>query len=151
VPFWLLPAEGARPTWWQEAGAGAALAAGMALEACLWAVLGVGALLGPLLVVEDCSFVQALGRWGRLLLGNLGRVFLFEALAVGVGLALALPCAVLLVPLWLLYIDPRLALAALCARGLLAGMAAALQLVYLLVANVFLYLHLRFATSGRRR
>jgi hypothetical protein len=149
-PYWILPEDAADVTWWRVAAAGAALAAGMALEVCMWAVLGVSALLGPLLVVEGCSAPQGLWQWVRLLLDHLGRVFLFEALALCVGLAMTLPCAALLVPLRWLSVDPRLELAAVSARNLLLGLAGALLLAYVIVANVFIYLHLRYAARTTR-
>jgi hypothetical protein len=149
LPFWILPEPGVPGNWAVEAGAGAVLAAGIALEVGLWAILGVSGLVAPLLVVENCPIGTGLFRWGALLREHLGRVFLFEALALGIGLLLAVPCAALLVPLFWLYVDPRLALAFTCARNLLAGMAGGLFLAYVLVANVFIYLHLRYATARR--
>lgn len=148
-PIWLLPADGGDVSWWREAAAGAALAAGIALEVCLWAVLGVSGLLGPLLVVEGCSAVRGIREWIELVLGHLGRVFLFEALALCIGLAMTLPCAALLIPLHWIYVDSHLELAAVCTRNLLAGLAGALLLAYMIVANVFIYLHLRYATGAR--
>jgi hypothetical protein len=150
-PFWILPEYGADVSWWRESAAGAALAAGMALEVCMWAVLGVSALIGPLLVVEGCSAARGLWEWIQLLMQHLGRVFLFEALALCVGLAMTLPCAALLVPLGWLHIDPRLDLAAICARNLLLGLASALLVAYMIVANVFIYLHLRYAAVPMRK
>ncbi len=149
LPFWILPDPATPGSWAVEAGAGAVLAAGLALEVGLWAILGLSGLVAPLLVVEDCPIGTGLFRWIALLREHLGRVFLFEALALGIGLVLAVPCAALLVPLIWLPVDPRLALAFTCARNLLAGMAGGLLLAYVLVANVFIYLHLRYATSRR--
>ncbi len=149
LPFWLLPAPEAMGSWAPEAAAGAVLAAGVALEVGLWAILGVSGLIAPLVVVEDCPIGSGLFRWIALLREHLGRVFLFEALALGIGLILAIPCVALLAPLIWMYVDPRLALAFVCARNLLAGLAGGLFLSYVLVANVFIYLHLRYAVARR--
>ncbi len=150
LPFWILPNPELPWAWAGEAAAGAVLAAGLALEVALWAILVSSGLLAPLLVVEECSLVTAVGRWALLLREHLGRAFLFEALALGIGIGLALPCAALLVPLQSLYVDPRLALAFICARNLLAGLAAGLLLAYVMVANVFIYLHLHYSIVPRR-
>jgi hypothetical protein len=150
LPFWVLPSPDASWALAGDAAAGAVLAAGMAFEVGLWAVLGVSGLLAPLLVVEDCTVARALWSWLRLLRDHLGKVFLFEALALGAGLVITVPCAVLLLPLLNLHVDARLALAYICARNLLAGLAGALLLAYVMVANVFIYLHLRYATTVRR-
>jgi hypothetical protein len=150
LPFWILPDQDRSWAWLGEAAAGAALAAGLALEVGLWAILVVSGLLAPLLVVEECPIGTGVIRWIALVRQHLGRVFLFEAMALGIGIILALPCAALLVPLHWLYVDPRLELAFVCARNLLAGLAVGLLLAYVMVANVFTYLHLRYSTSPRR-
>jgi hypothetical protein len=149
LPFWILTDPESSGAWASQAAAGAVLAAGMVLEVGVWAVLGVSGLVAPLLVVEDCPIRTGLFRWVALLREHLGRVFLFEALALGIGLVLAVPCAALLVPLNWLYVDPRLALAFICVRNLLAGLVVGLLLAYVLVANVFIYLHLRYATARK--
>jgi hypothetical protein len=152
LPYWLLPGgnEGVE-SWARDAAAGSALAAGMAFEVGLWAVLGVAGLLAPLLVIEECSVTEALGQWLGLLREHLGRVFLFEALALGVGLGVAVPGAVLLLPLHNLFIPGSLSLAGQCAWNLLCGLAVAPFMGYVIVANVFIYLHLRYALAPQRR
>jgi hypothetical protein len=160
APFWILPEAEGGWSWAATAAAGAALAAGMALEVVLWAILGVSGLLAPLLVVEQVPVATALSRWLGMIRQHLGRLFLFEAMALVIGLAVALPCAALLLPLLGvgndshvllpgLYVEPRLALAYTVARNLLAGLAGALLLAYVVVANVFIYLHLRYAIGAR--
>lgn len=148
LPIWALPEGDASLAWLREAAAGSLLAAGMAVEVALYAVLGVGALLAPLMVVEQCSVGRALVQWVVLLRQHLGRVFLFEALVLGAGLAM--PFAALLVPLTGMFVEPRLALAAVCARNLLAGLVGGLLLAYVLVANVFVYLNIRYSGAARR-
>jgi hypothetical protein len=160
IPSWLVPPPDALLGWLWQAAAGAALAAGMAFEVALWAILGVSLLLPSLLVVEKCSIVSALRQWLALIREHLGRLFLFEALATAAGLLVSLPFAVLLLPvtpmsvdlqlpLPPMYVHPQLSLAALCARNLLAGLAGALFMAYLIVANTFIYLHLRYHSTSR--
>ncbi len=134
----------------RQAVPGAVLAAAMAFEFALWAVLATTALLPPLLVVEGTSIPGAIVQWVVLLRQNLGRVFLFEWLAIGTAIVLTLPFAGLLAPLNWMYVPEPLALAWICARNLLAGLVGALFLAYVIVANVFIYLHLRY-TLGRKR
>jgi hypothetical protein len=151
LPFWLLPEPDAPVAWVREAIAAAVLAAGMAFEVGLWAVLCTSGLLAPLLVVEDCSIVRGIGQWLALLRAHLGRVFLFEGLAVAIAIVLTLPFAALLVPLGLISEPPEhLALAWTCARYLLAGLVGGLFLAYVIVANVFIYLHLRYTVAPRK-
>jgi hypothetical protein len=151
IPFWLVPpSEEPSLAWLWQAAAGAALAAGMAFEVGLWAVLGVSPLLASLLVVEKCSVFSALRQWLALIGKHLARLFLFEALATATGLLLMVPFVVLLLPLRTMFVDPQLTLAFVCARNLLGGLAGALLVAYLIVANVFIYLHLRYHSASRR-
>jgi hypothetical protein len=150
LPVWLLPDLDSPGAWLREAIPGAVLAAAMAFEVALWAVLCTASLLAPLLVVEECSIVRGIWQWLALLRAHLGRVFLFEGLAVAIAIVLTLPFAALLIPLWLMYVPERLALAGDCARNLLAGIVGGLFLAYILVANVFIYLHIRYTLRKRK-
>ncbi len=147
APGWLLN----QPTVGEALAAGAA-AVGMILEVILWPVVGFALLLPPILVVEDCSVVRALAVWLRLLKTDLGRVFLYEALALGLGLVATLLLALPWLALVAYTPDGRLATAAMFTRSVLAGLAAAPLLCYLMVANVFVYLNLQYesARTGRR-
>ena len=135
-----------------DAVAAAVLAAsGMLLQVVLWPVFIVALLLPPILVVENCSVGAALSQWLRLLRLDLGRVFLYEALALGLGLAATL---LLALPWFALFsYQPQLELqpAVRFTRMVLAGLALAPLLAYLVVANVFIYINLRYesAPSGR--
>jgi hypothetical protein len=150
IPFWLVPPDDTPFSSFRQAAAGATLAAGMAFEVGLWAVIGVSPLVAPLLVVEKCSLLEALRQWLRLIREHLGRLFLFEALATAAALFVSVPFAVLLLPVTWMYVEPHLTLAALCARNLLGGLAGALFMAYLIVANTFIYLHLRYHSTTRK-
>ena len=136
--------------------AAAALAAvGMIVELVLWPIVSFALLLPPIRVVEDCSIGKALILWLRLLREDIGRVFLYEALALGLGLAATL----LLALPWLALFAyepvefPQLLPAITFTRTVLAGLALAPLLAYLMVANVFIYINLRYerAPAGRRQ
>jgi hypothetical protein len=135
------------------AAAAAALAAGgMLFQIVLWPVFVVALLLPPILVVENCSVGTALGQWLRLLRVDLGRVFLYEALALGLGLAATLLLALPWLALVTYQPQPELQPAVRFTRMVLAGLALAPLLAYLVVANVFIYINLRYesAPAGRR-
>src|SRR5437667_396694 len=62
--------------------AGWATVAGLVLEVILWPILGLALLLGPIVVVAECSVAAALRQWYGLLRRHLSRVLLYEALAI---------------------------------------------------------------------
>jgi hypothetical protein len=113
------------------------------LEVALWVMLGLSLLLGPVLIVEECSVGAALRQWGGLLRRHLGRVLMYEYLALVLAALAALP---LLIPVELatLILGPEVAAAAYEAVWLLRGLALTPGVAYLLVANVFIYLALRY-------
>jgi hypothetical protein len=151
LPGWLL--DGAELSW--SAGAREALAmsasvGGLLLEVALWPLAVLGLLLAPILIIEECSVFAAARQWVGLLRKHWGRLFLYEALAVAVGglvtVALALP---LIVASQGVATDERLALAVGLVLRPLWGLALAPLLVYLTVANVFIYLNLRYPGAHR--
>jgi hypothetical protein len=154
LPGWLMRDETA--AW--GAGRETALAV-VAVLAQLFAVLLVpwcvfALLLAPLLVVEECSIVSCWWQWRRLLRLHRWQALWWEALAISLGVLAMLP---LLLP-WLLMgvLDPGPSEAARFAvvvtRQILAALLLAPLAVYLIVANVFIYLNLRYeASSGRSR
>jgi hypothetical protein len=134
-----------------EAIAAGAAAFGMIVEVVLWPIIGFSLLLPPILVVEDCSVPQALVHWQRLLRADPGRVFLYEALALGLGLAATLLLALPWLALFTYQPEARIAAAVVFTRSVLAGLAAAPLLAYLMVANVFIYINLRYESGPARR
>jgi hypothetical protein len=152
LPIWLLPPPDAPGAWLRQSIPGAVLAAAMAFEVCVWAVLCTAAMLAPLLVVERCSVAGAIVQWVGMLWRHLGRVFLFEALAIGIAIVVTLPFAALWAPLvgMYVYLPEELKLAWVCALNLLAGVVAGVFLAYVIVANLFIYLHLRYTLDPRR-
>ncbi len=143
LPTWLL-ADNPDPA--REAWAGVATVVGLVLEVCLWPVCVFVLLLGPILVVEGNSVVGALRQWARLVRQHPGRVMLYEALAMGQGLIAALPFAFPLLALYGLPLEERLLGVAVFTRDVLTGLALTPLLAYLIVANVFIYLNVRYST-----
>lgn len=151
VPSWLLHA-GELEGWGvsREVLAGAATILVMLVEVVLWPVLGFALLLGPVVVIEEGSVGSTLGQWWQLLRQHLGRVFLYEALATALGVVATLP---FVLPVLLTALGASAAWDYLPWRftvWLLGGLAAAPLLAYLVVANVFIYLNLRYEQGTRR-
>lgn len=117
----------------------------MMMEVVLWPMLSFAFLLAPVLVVEDCTIFAALGEWWRLLRGQVGRVFLYESLAVTLGIIATLPFCI---PLVLTAVGRPggmpLDSGTIFGLYVLAGLAAAPLIAYMAVANVFIYLNLRY-------
>jgi hypothetical protein len=147
LPFWL---GGAEQPWTpaRQILAGSALTLGMLLEASLWPWFFFWWLMPPLLVVEDCTVWSGLRNWLVLLRQQLGRVFLYQAMAVGLGVLVTAPFLVLIAPLFLSSFFPPEA--ANGTRAILLGLAFAPLLAYWITSNVFIYLNLRYGAGGRR-
>jgi len=143
-----LPADPDKgPTVTALVGAGAAVVVSQVLQVALAPLFGLSLLLAPILVVEGCSTWSALARWLGLLRHHLGRAFCYEALALGVGFLVTLPFALPLAILLSVPVEPRLVLAAQVTRDLLLGLALVPLFAYLIVVNVFLYLHIRYGSN----
>jgi hypothetical protein len=141
---YLLAVAGTEPAADVLAGIEVATVAVILVEGLVWLLGLLVQTIAPLLVVEGCSVSTGLWRWLRLVRRHFGRLLLAEGMALGVGLLLSGPAALLVWILQTATIDGRLLWAAGFARCLVAGMAGSLLLAYLVVANVFIYLHLRY-------
>lgn len=142
------------PRWtppdWNEAVAAVSTALTIILACMTWPLLGMALLLPPILVIEENSLWRSFQEWLQMVRRHLGRVFLAETLALALGLVMTLP---ILVPV--LYANYALEPWGQPARGLqdlagqatlalLGGAALAPLLAYLCVANVFIYLNLKY-------
>jgi hypothetical protein len=126
-----------------EGLATAAAISGIVLEIALWAVIGLAGLVVPVLVVEDCSIITALGDWLRLIRRHTGRVLIYEGLAIAFGILISLPFAVpvaLAIGNYPLPDNPAMAMA----RHGIYGLTLAPALAFLSVANMFIYLNVRY-------
>lgn len=150
LPYWLAPPENEAWTLGRQIAAESTLALGMILEALLWPVLSFWWLLPPIFVVEGSSPLQGLHQWLTLLSEQLGRVFLYQALALGLGLLLTAPFLLLIAPMFLPTFQPPEALQEVASRMrfVLLGLACGPLLTYWIVANVFIYLNLRYGTKN---
>lgn len=117
----------------------------LGLEVLLWPVLPLALLVAPIVVIEECSFAQALRDWLRLLRQHHARVFVYEALAVALGSIATLPLlAPVAVAAWTSPAELTEGIVAHAALDVLLGAAAAPLISYLFVANMFIYLNLRY-------
>jgi len=152
LPFWLGP--GPEATWSrsQQILGGTALVLSMVGEVLLYPVFFFWWLLPPLLVVEDCTVWSGLRKWLVLLRGHLGRVFLYQTMAIGLGVLVTAPFLLLIAPLFVpsFYLPEELQEAARGTHCLLLGLACAPLLAYWITSNVFIYLNLRYGTGSRR-
>ncbi|MBI3407730.1 MAG: hypothetical protein HY040_05165 [Planctomycetes bacterium] len=123
------------------------LALRMIGEAICWPMLSLTLLLGPILVIEDCSLAKGLADWWGLLRRHLGRLLTYEALALAVGVLVASPfVAPVLVTAWSTggFTSSTLNLVREATLGMLGGIALAPFLAYMIVANAFIYLNLKY-------
>lgn len=145
LPEWML-LQSAEAAWWAYA-ASAALILRMILEVIFWPVIALAPLLlGPILIVEQGSFLAGIRDWWRLLRQHLGRIFLYEALATTLAaiftVPLLIPIAVASWPLGAMAGQQQQVIEA--TVKVLGGIALTPLIAYLLVANVFIYLNLRY-------
>jgi hypothetical protein len=151
LPSWLVFAgDGSRWAATQEALVQTVVVAGMLIEAVLWPFGALVLLLGPVFVVEQCGAVRALRQWLALLRRDLGRVLLCTGMALAIGALATAPLALPLLTLLLRRPGSRFEEVADAACAVVAGLTLAPLLAYLIVANVFIYLHLRYEPGARR-
>jgi hypothetical protein len=152
LPPWILERMGEDSTpALRDAVGGTAAVVALLLEALLWPVCVLALLLAPVLVVEECPALIALGRWSRLIWQDMNRVVVYQALAVVMALLVSLPFAV---PLALAYsgapVTGSLALPVSLSLPVFAGVACAPLFACLAVANMFIYLNLRYEYGTTR-
>jgi hypothetical protein len=139
-------ASAASPLRWDVSST---VAAGLAILVALKLLVlaPVFLMLAPVLVVEECGLFRAIGQWTQILRENLGRVLLYQILAVALTLALLAVPAGLAYCLTYLPLEPRHAALVAVTQGVIQGILAALGIGFLVVVQVFLYLNLRFLVS----
>jgi hypothetical protein len=155
LPGWLFSSE-------ESAGAravvsGVVMVLDIILVVLLGPWVGFSLLVSPILVVEDYTPGRGMREWWQFVRQHFNRVLFYEALAAALAgvacLPLIFPVAVLapsvLGPgvgdmgvLWISIIQITL--------SLLAGLALTPLVTYLVVANVFVYLNLRYEQGSRR-
>jgi hypothetical protein len=152
LPFWLSSGSEQLPSESQQSLGGTALVLGMIGEGLLYPVFFFWWLLPPLLIVEGCTAWGGLRQWLLLLRRHLGRVFLYQTMAVGLGVLVTAPFLLLIAPLFLPSFQPPEGLHDVSGgtRFLLLGLACAPLLTYWITSNVFIYLNLRYGAASQR-
>ncbi len=142
VPAWL----GAAELSWSAAVREALTGVAVVLEVALWPVVAFALLLAPVAVVEECSLAGAFAQWAWLVRQQLPRLLLYEGLALLLGgvvaLALALP---LVLAAWAAGSGPAVGFV----LRVLEGLALTPLVAYLAVANVFIYLNVRYGAVSQ--
>jgi hypothetical protein len=150
APAWLAGLDVSDSAGWLGTLVGAVTVARLLVEALCWLVLALAVLqLGPLVVIEETSILRSIREWLGMFWRHLGRVYLYEALALGVALIVALPL-LLVVGLAAGSVE-SLGLVERVTLWVLAGVALTPLIVYLAVANVLIYLNLRYEFSHAPR
>jgi hypothetical protein len=121
------------------------------LAVLVWPVLGLSLLLGPTVVIEEAPLGQSLRLWGGLIRQHLVRILLYETLAAAVAFFLSSPFLVAIgLAVWIAPGTGAVAQAVEYAAAFLLGLAVVPALAYLTVANVFIYLNLRYEQASTR-
>ncbi|MCI0683262.1 MAG: hypothetical protein L0Y71_14260 [Gemmataceae bacterium] len=145
IPGWMREQHAGGSAWWGHAASATEIVR-LILEVIFWPVIALAPLLlGPILIVEQGSFLQGIRDWWRLLGKHLGRIFLYEALATTLAAVFTVP---LLIPIaiasWPLGAMPGQHQVIDATVMVLGGIALTPLIGYLVVANVFIYLNLRY-------
>jgi hypothetical protein len=129
----------------------------MLLSILAWLVIGLCWLLTPAIVIENSSWIAGIQEWRHLVRDHFGRVLVYEGLAVLLGFAVALPMTIAvsltlhgqptLVPAWP---TGSGAGAVGATTAVLEALTAAPLLALMGVANVFIYLNLRYEQGPGR-
>jgi hypothetical protein len=138
----------------REALAGSLLILELLVLVLLGPLLAFAQLLGPILVIEECSAGAGLRQWRHFVRQHFGRLFFYEAFAITVGVVATLP---LLIPTMLAAQAAGVSaatggwdIALALVLAVVEGVALTPLLAYLAVANVFIYLSLRYELGPRR-
>jgi hypothetical protein len=152
LPVWLSTGTEEIPNQGHRILGGAVLVVCILGEVLLYPVFFLWSLLPPLLVVEGGTVWSGLRQWLDLLRRHLGRVFLYQTMATGLGVLVTAPLLLLIVPLFLPAFHPPEGLQEIFrdTRLFLLGLACAPLLTYWITANVFIYLNLRYGTISQR-
>jgi hypothetical protein len=141
---WLAMIDAGENNHFREIALGVLSVARLLLEVLCWPLLGMAVLLlGPLLVIEEHSILRSLREWLGMLRQHVGRIYLCEALAVTLATVLALPM-LLLVAIAASSVADTMAPIERITLLVLGGVALTPMIAYLIVANVFIYLNIRY-------
>ncbi len=126
----------------------------------VWIVVGLCWLMAPAIVVEESSWLAGIREWRHLMSEHFGRIVVYEGLTIFLGLAISLPLVlavnlalhggVALFPEWPASIGMGENWVEGGVKAAIHGLTAAPLLALLSVANVFIYLNLRYEQSPTR-
>lgn len=145
LPGWIFQAGLSGTTF--EVVATAVSILGLLVAISVFVVLMFTLLVAPILVVEEGSVTDAIREWRALIREHRLRVFLYEGLAFAFGLVTMLPLAI---PFYLaLSHGPGIApnMVGVSTIRAIGGLVAGPLIAFLAVANVFVYLNLRYEYS----
>jgi hypothetical protein len=112
---------------------------GMIVEVMLWLLIGLSWLLAPLLVVEESPLFAGIKEWLALIREHLSRVLLAEALSLALGALITVPIAL---PVhFAIQHFPHMPESL---QFAVYGMSMAPFLAFMAVANVFIYLDVKY-------
>jgi hypothetical protein len=142
LPAWMVAVAGL-----PEALAAAVAVLGLVWQVACWPLFALLLLAGPITVIEGRSFMLVLREWWALIQRHAGRLLLYETMAILLGLVVSAPVlAPVLVTPWLS--TGFLGMVSQVTMEILAGLALAPGIAYVLVANVFIYLGVRYEFVG---
>lgn len=125
-----------------------------------WIVVGLCWLIAPAIVVEESSWLSGVREWRQLLREHFGRIIIYEGLTLMLGIAISLPLTVAvnlalhgrpaILPEWPLGSGIGENWVQGGVQAVMHGLTAGPLLCLLAVANVFIYLNLRYEqTPGK--
>jgi hypothetical protein len=126
----------------------------------IWIIVGLCWLLTPAIVVEESSWLAGVREWRQLLREHFGRIVVYEGMTILLGLAISLPLTLSVglalagdpkvLPRWPVDVGSGSNWVAGGVEAGMHGLTAAPLLALMAVANVFIYLNLRYEQSPTR-
>jgi hypothetical protein len=120
----------------------------------IWIIVGLSWLLTPAIVVEESSWLAGIREWRQLLRDHFGRIVVYEGLTILLGIAISLPLSLAVGlaltgsprfwPQWPPNVSAESNWLTGGVEAAIHGLTAAPLLALLAVANVFIYLNLRY-------
>lgn len=130
------------------------------LSVLIWIVVGLCWLIAPAIVVEDSSWLAGIREWRQLVREHFGRIVVYEGLTILLGVAISLPLILAvsltmhggpsLLPEWPTSVAAGENWIKGGVQAAIHGLTAGPLLALLAVANVFIYLNLRYEQSPSR-
>lgn len=127
------------------------------LSVLVWLMVGLCWLIAPAIVVEESSWLAGVREWRQLVREHFGRIVVYEGLTIMLGIAISLPLTLTvnlalrgeptIMPGWPVSTGNVENWIKGGAHAAIKGLTAGPLLALLAVANVFIYLNLRYEQS----